>query len=294
MIAAPLTATLQRRNNKFRLFVKQNAGLTVGTAILLAFTAAAALSSLISPYGPNQLDTNAVYQGPSLAHLLGTDNFGRDILSRMIWGTRIDFLVALLVTLFSVTLGVAIGAFVGYVRGWLDVVVMRFVDSLQAFPALIIALAIVGIVSHSVTSQTVDIAVVIAVIVFVQAPTYIRLVRARVLVLRVAEYTDAARVLGVARGRIIIRHMLPNAMGSVYPAAAQNAGYAILLTAGLAFVGVGIVPPTAEWGSMIYVGAQYLRNGDWWMSVFPGLAIAFSLFGLTLVSDGLQTLQGRR
>jgi peptide/nickel transport system permease protein len=260
----------------------------VGALVLGVFALVAILSPLIAPYSPNAVNIAVANRPPSAAHLFGTDNFGRDILSRVMWGARIDLVVAAGVTICAVSVGVAVGAVVGYWRGWIDGVVMRFVDGLQAFPALIVALAVVSIVSHSSKSEVLDLMVIILVIVFVQAPTYIRLVRARVITLRGTAYADAARTLGVPDWKIVWRHMLPNAMSPVLPAAAQNCAYAILLTAGLAFVGVGIVPPTAEWGSMINLGSQYLLTGEWWMSLFPGLAICVSLLGLTLISDGLQ------
>jgi peptide/nickel transport system permease protein len=213
-----------------------------------------------------------------------------DILSRIMYSPRIDYLVAFAVTIIAVGTGTMLGSVVGYHGGWLDAVVMRIADSLQAFPVLVLAMAAVGVLSQRASGQAASTGVVIVVIAIVQAPSYLRLVRARFLSLRSAEFVDAARALGVPTRSIMYRHMLPNALAPIFPTAAQNAGYAILLTAGMAFVGVGVTPPTPEWGSMISVGAQYLITGQWWMSFFPGMAIALTILGLTLVSDALQDL----
>jgi peptide/nickel transport system permease protein len=264
-----------------------NLELIGGAFIVAAWAVVAIISPLIAPYSPTAIDPNAISQAPSGAHWLGTDSLGSDILSRLLYAPRIDLTVAVCVTVLSVPAGTLIGIAIALRRGWADAIVMRVVDAVQAFPVVVAGLVAVGLLTRQsgVLKNTLVVIVVIAV---AQMPTYIRLARSSAIVVVTLEYIEAARVGGAKQGRIVLRHVIPNCLGPIYTAASQNAGYAILLTAGLAFVGVGITPPTPEWGVMIQAGSNYLLTGAWWMSIPPGLAMATLILGFVLVGDGLQ------
>ena len=199
--------------------------------------------------------------------------------------------VAVGVTILSVPVGTAIGVALALRRGWADAIVMRVVDAVQAFPVIVAGMVAVGLLARQAgTAQ--NAAIVIGVIAVAQMPTYIRLARSSAIVVFRLEYVDAARASGAPPLRVIARHVIPNCLGPIYTAASQNAGYAVLLTAGLAFVGVGITPPTPEWGVMIQTGSNYLLTGAWWMSIPAGFAMATLILGFVLAGDGLQARAG--
>lgn len=259
--------------------------LAVGLLFLSLFTLAAAVPGWFAPYDPLAFDMTAILNPPSWAHPFGTDNFGRDILSRVIWAARIDFAIALLTTLFPVVGGTIIGALVGYYGGWLDMLFGRIVDLVITFPQLVIVIAIVAVLGPGLANMFIAVSVVGWVF-------YARLMRAEVMTQKQADYAAAGRVLGYGELRIIFRHLLPNAIGSIIVYWMTDMALGILLGSSLGYLGLGAQPPTAEWGVLVADGKNFLNTG-WWISVFPGIAIVLTGVGFSLVGDGVADLLRR-
>jgi peptide/nickel transport system permease protein len=257
-----------------------------GLAVVALVLAAAAFGPLVVPYGPVAADPALKLLAPFAAHPLGTDTFGRDILSRVVHGARLDLGIALCVVAIALILGSAIGTLSGYYGGWVDAVVMRVTDVLFAFPSFILALAIAAILGNSIPNVIIAIAVA-------YIPYFVRLTRAEVLAAREMEYADAARTVGNPGWRIMYVHLLPNCLTPALVQATLCLGWAILDASGLAFLGLGIRPPTPEWGVMVSEGAQNIISGQWWTSLFPGAVIVVAAFGFNLIGDGLRDLTAR-
>jgi peptide/nickel transport system permease protein len=253
-----------------------------GLALVVILSALAIFAPLAAPYDPiAQHDIVATsLQPPSPAHALGTDLFGRDVLSRIIYGARISLTIGFLAVIISVTLGTLLGAVAGYFGGWADTLVMRFTDTVLAFPRLILLILIVALFHPSVL-------LIILVLGFTQWPGTARIVRGEVLSLREREFIQAARALGFGRARIILRHIVPNVLGPVIVAATLGIGNTIVLEAGLSFLGLGVQPPMPSWGSMVADGRGNLI-GAWWVATFPGLTIVLTVLAFNLVGDGLR------
>lgn len=217
---------------------------------------------------------------PSLAHVMGTDQLSRDILSRIIYGSRISLTIGLCAVAISVTVGTLLGAVAGYLGGWVDVVVTRSVDLVMAFPRLVLLIALAAFFDSSLLLIVMALAVT-------QWPVTTRVVRGEILTLREREFAEAARALGFSRPRIIFRHLLPNALAPVIVTATLGIGNTIVLEAGLSFLGLGISPPTPSWGVMVATGRSYLSDA-WWIATFPGLAIVLVVLAFNLVGDGLR------
>mgnify|MGYP001318974650 CR=1 FL=1 len=249
--------------------------------VLIALAAAAA--PLIMPYDPDAPDADRVLQPPSRRHWLGTDLYGRDQLTRVVYAGRVDLLVALGATAAALSLGAALGAVAGYRGGWVDQLVMRSIDTVQAFPSFILAMGIAAALGNSVTNMVVAIAIT-------HVPIYGRLIRGEMLRVREMEYAEAARTVGNRRRRIIFYHLLPNCFPPVIVQATLAMGFAILTVAALSFIGLGIRPPTSEWGAMTAEGAGYIVSGEWWIFLFPGLAIMGVVLSFNLVGDTLRDL----
>jgi peptide/nickel transport system permease protein len=265
------------------LILRGNKTMLVGIIILIILVLMAFAGPLVAPYGPLDPNPDKQLQPPSEEHLMGTDQYGRDVLSRILYATRLDLQIALFVTIIAFTAGSIIGAISGYVGRLLDDIVMRAVDILMAFPSFILAMAITAMLGNSV--QNVILAIAIA-----YTPYFIRLTRGEVLSRRQAEYVDAARCVGNPDWRIVGFHLLPN---SIFPALVQATlvlGWAILDASGLAFLGLGIVPPTPEWGVLVNEGTRNIIGGEWWTYFFPGLAIMLAVFGFNLTGDGLRDI----
>jgi peptide/nickel transport system permease protein len=231
---------------------------------------------------PLATDSAATVQ-PSMAHPLGTDTFGRDILARIIHAARLDFFIAISVTLIALLLGACIGAAAGYVGRLLDDVVMRLVDLMLSFPAFILALAITVMLGNQVRY-------VIAAIAFAYIPHFVRLTRGEVLKIRDSEYADAARVVGNPPWRVAFRHVFPNAVAPALVFASIVFGWAILDASALGFLGIGIEPPAPEWGTMVAEGSDEISSGNWWTWLFPGLAILGVVVAFNWIGDGLRNL----
>jgi peptide/nickel transport system permease protein len=251
-----------------------------GLVLITIFALTAVFAPLLAPADPLKQVLSTRLKPPTSAHWLGTDQLGRDLLSRMIFGSRISLLVGVVVVALAGSLGTFVGLVAGYTGGWLDEGLMRLTDVFFAFPALILAMAISGALGPSLTNAMIAIAVV-------SWPVYARLVRAQVLTLREREYVEAARSLGASTPRIIWQHILPNTLAPLLVQASFDMGGAILAAAGLSFIGFGTQPPTPEWGVMISDGRNYISTQPW-LSLFPGLAILFTVAAFNLIGDGLR------
>lgn len=256
--------------------------------ILVAlFLVVAIFAPWLAPYDPIVPDPAQRLQPPSAQHWFGTDSFGMDVYSRVLYATRTDFSVALLSIALAVLIGVPLGAISGYMGGWLDDVLMRGVEVIQAFPLFLFAMAIFA----AVGSNMVNLVVIIA---FVSIPIYIKLVRTVILPLKSADFVQAARCAGNSTPSIIMHHIIPNAVAPVFSQFSLSCAYAIQIVAGLSFIGLGVKVPHPEWGSMIQVGATHIVFGKWWPSVFPGLAIFLAVFTLNRLGHRLETLYRER
>ena len=253
-----------------------------GLFILLLLYLIALLAPLLAPYDPiAQRDiVQTSYLSPSVQHWLGTDRFGRDILSRILYGARISLAIGFIATVISVTLGTVLGALAGYFGGKIDALLMRFTDMVLAFPRLVLLIMIVALFSPSI-------AVIITVLGLTQWPNTTRIVRGDVLSLREREFIQAAHALGMGKTRIIFRHLIPNVLAPVIVTATLGIGNTIVLEAGLSFLGLGVQPPIPSWGNMVADGRDNLL-GAWWVSTFPGLVIVVTVLAFNLVGDGLR------
>ncbi|MEM7021911.1 MAG: ABC transporter permease [Pseudomonadota bacterium] len=260
--------------------------LKVGSAILAIITCAALLAPWLTPYDPYLQDYGRILQAPSLAHPFGTDQLGRDVFARVLFGARIDLEVGVITTYVPMVYGVALGALAGYRGGWLDVVTMRVIDLAIAFPFLVLIILILSVLGPGL--QNVYIAVLL-----VGWTMYARLARAEMLVERNKPYILAAKVLGYSEARIVFRHALPNILPSSLVFSMVDFVLNILLVSGLSFLGLGAQPPSPEWGAIIAEGRDYILQA-WWISTLPGLVIVLTGVGLALTGDGLATLFGSR
>ena len=258
----------------------------VGLMILLALFAPA-----ISPYGSEEL-TGELLAGPGEQFLFGTDRRGMDVLSRTLHAPRVDLTVGLAATLLAFVIGVPLGTIAGMfedrgrIGGFSAQVIMRGMDIMQAFPVFVFALALVAVLGAGPLNLILGLA-------FVNTPVFVRQIRTGILVLREEPFVEAATIAGWSRLRIAFRHVLPNALGPAASLVSVMIGFSILLTAGLSFVGAGVRLPTAEWGVMISEGSNQLGTGEWWPSVFPGLSLAFTIFGFSLLGEGLREAPSR-
>ncbi len=258
----------------------------VGAAILLLFLACAVAPGWVAPYDPLAFDYRALLRPPSLAHPFGTDNFGRDLLSRTIWASRVDLQIAIFATVFPMVFGTFAGCLLGYFGGITDVVFRRLVDVIITIPFVVLVIAIVAVLGPGLTNMYIAISAVGWIV-------YARLVRAEVLVQRRLDYVAAGRVMGYGAARIIFRHLLPNVAPPVVVYWMSDMALAILLGSSLGYLGLGAQPPTAEWGVLIADGKNFITTA-WWMSIFPGLAIVLAGIGFSLAGDGLAMWLRRR
>lgn len=260
----------------------RNRNLVIGVAVLLALALVAILAPLIAPFNPLAQNYDAVTQPPSLAHLFGTDEFGRDILSRVIYGTRIDLRVGFISVIAPFIIGNLLGAIAGYFGGFIDTVIMRLVDIVQAFPFLVLIIGIVAVLGPGLSNMYIAVAIVAWIV-------YARLIRGQVLVEKQKEYVIAAKAMGGSTWRILSRHLIPNTITSSIVYSMADIALYILLAAALSFLGLGAQPPSPEWGAMITEGQNYMTTA-WWMSALPGLAIIVTGVALSFVGDGLSDL----
>lgn len=255
---------------------------TVGLIVILLVALGAAGADALAPYNPSAQALRDRLQPPNPfgPHLFGTDNLGRDVLSRTIYGARVSLTVGVAAAALAGSLGVLLGLLAGYLGGWWDALVSRLADVQQAIPFLILAIAVAVIVGPSLT----NVVLVLAVTTWV---SYFRVVRAEVLSVRESLLVDAARVLGASMPRIVLRHVLPNVSGSVIVIGSLMVANMIIFEASLSFLGLGVPPPTPTWGRMVFDGVQYVDSA-WWLSFFPGLAIVLTVLAINLIGDWLR------
>ena len=249
--------------------------------VIVAVTLGAAAAPLIMPYDPDAPDADHALEAPGPRHWLGTDLYGRDQLTRIVHAGRVDLLVALAATAMALSVGAVLGAVSGYRGGWIDQLLMRVIDTIQAFPSFILAMGIAAALGNSVTNIVIAIAIT-------HVPIYARLIRGEMLRIREMEYAEAARTVGNRQRRIIFYHLLPNCFPPVIVQATLAMGFAILTVAALSYIGLGIRPPTSEWGAMTAEGAGYIVSGEWWIFLFPGVAIMATVLSFNLVGDALR------
>ena len=259
---------------------RRNPGAWVGLVIVLGLIALAVFAPWIADRPPDAQNLRMRLRPPSLEHPFGTDEFGRSILARVVYGARVSLLTGVVPVALALLLGSAIGLVAGFFRGRLDNALMRVMDVLLAFPSLLLALAVVGTLGPGLVNAVIAIAVV-------DVPQYARLVRSVVLGTREEEYVQAARALGAGNGRLMFRHVLPSAIGPIVVQATLGVGFAILAIAGLSFLGLGVQPPTSDWGEMLARGRRFLPDATWLM-IFPGLAVSLTVLGFNLLGDGLR------
>lgn len=252
----------------------------VGAVIVGLLLAVALVGPWLVPDDPTEMELEKQFLPPSADHLLGTDDFGRDILSRIVNGSRQSLRVGIVSVGIGAAAGSLVGLIAGYFGGWVDMLSQRVIDVMLAFPDLLLALAIVAVLGPSLFN--VMIAVGIG-----SVPVYARLMRGQVLALKQKEYVESARASGALPGRIIFRHILPNTLSPLIVLASLGIAGAILTGAALSFIGMGAQPPSPEWGAMLSSGREYLRH-EWWIATFPGLALAITAFGFNLLGDGLR------
>ena len=255
-------------------------GAMLGLVIVLAFVVIAVFAPFISPQDPLQTSWSAVRQAPSAQYLLGTDEIGRDVLSRVIWGARASLLAGLVSVCIAMALGVPIGLLAGYMGGWVDGVISRFTDSMLAVPFLILAIALAAFLGPSLTNAMIAIGVS-------STPIFIRLTRGQVLSVKVEDFVEAARAVGNPHWRIALRHILPNILPPLIVQATLAIAAAIIAEASLSFLGLGQQPPAPSWGSMLNTAKNYVDNAPW-MAIWPGVSIFLLVLSFNLLGDGLR------
>jgi len=256
-------------------------GLAFGLFLLLALLAL--VGPGLVPYDPLATDAARTLQPPSARHWFGTDQLGRDLLSRVVVATRLDLAIAVAAVTLSFVVGGALGACAGFFGGWTDRLVTRVTDTIMAFPLFVLAMGIVAALGNTLANIVYATAII-------NLPFYARMARAEVNVRREAGFVEAARLSGNGAARLLAVHLFPNCLPPMMVQASLNLGWAILNAAGLSFIGLGVRPPTPEWGIMVAEGAAFIVSGEWWIALFPGLALMTAVFCFNLLGDGLRDL----
>lgn len=262
-----------------RRFLRHRVGM-IGLTILVILVLLALFGPTLAPYAPNAMDFNAPFAPPSAAHLLGTDDFGRDTLSRVMYGARVSLLVGVIAVSIAATIGTTLGMLAGYGTRLVDELIMRSMDVLLAFPTILLAIAIMAILGKGVANAMIAIGVV-------YIPIFARIARGEVLAVKHEEFVLAARALGTNDFDILARHILPNILAPIIVETSLSLSFAILAEAALSFFGLGTQPPDPSWGRMLSEGRAFF-NQSAWMGIFPGLAIMFSVMGFNFLGDGLR------
>lgn len=262
----------------FMRYLRRHPGAMVGLGLLALQVIAILFAPWLTSYSPVEADPLASLEPPSLAHWFGTDVSGMDIYARVIYATRINLLISLTAVAVAFVIGVPVGLLIGFYRGWLSSLVMRVFDFIQSFPIFVLGMALVSVMGQEIWNVSIVLAVLFI-------PMFARVIRAEVLSLRERPFVAAARCSGATDFSIMFRHILPNALTPAIVQISISVGLAILLTAGLSFVGAGVRMPTPEWGLMVSSGAQQMILGVWWVSLFPGLAIVVAVLSFALIGD---------
>jgi len=288
-VTANVASDAPGRPGRFREFwryFRENRGAVAGLVVFALFIVVAILADVIAPHSPTQQFRSALLQPPfwqeggTTEFLLGTDPLGRDMLSRLIHGTRYSFFIGVIVVFIAATSGILLGLIAGFARGWVDTLIMRLMDILLAFPSLLLALVMVAILGPSLTNAMIAIAIVLQ-------PHYVRLTRAAVLGERAKDYVTSARVVGASRLRLMFVTVLPNCLAPLIVQAALSFSTAILDAAALGFLGLGAQPPTPEWGTMLADSREFVLRA-WWVVTLPGIAILVNVLAINLMGDGLR------
>jgi len=267
----------------FRYVVSENLITVVAFSLFVLIIFLAIFGPVIVPYDPLASDTANTLKPPSLAHPFGTDNLGRDVFSRVIVATRLDLMISVAAVALSFAVGSVFGSLSGYFGGWIDRLVGRVTDTIMAFPLFVLAMGIVAALGNTVENIVYATAII-------NLPFYTRVARAEVNVRRDAGYVAAARLAGNSELRLLAFHIYPNILPPMMVQISLNMGWAILNAAGLSFIGLGVRPPTPEWGIMVAEGASFIISGEWWLALFPGAALMLAVFCFNLLGDGLRDL----
>jgi peptide/nickel transport system permease protein len=277
------TATL-----KHVRYVATENPVTLGAFLLFSFFVLVAIAGpWIAPYDPLASSTEFALKPPSAAHWFGTDSLGRDILSRIIVATQLDFGIAVSAVAASFAIGSALGSLAGFFGGWADRIIGRIADTIMAFPLFVLAMGIVAALGNTVGNIVLATAII-------NLPFYIRVARAEVNIRRNAGYVEAARLAGNSDLRVLALHVFPNVLPPMMVQISLNMGWAILNAAGLSFIGLGVRPPQAEWGIMVAEGATHIISGEWWVALFPGAVLMLAVFTFNLLGDGLRDMMDPR
>ena len=271
---------MRARGRKRR--VSLDRGTTLGAAIVFVLLLVAALAPFISAGTPEAMDFNAILAGPSGAHLMGTDNFGRDVLTRVLFGLRVSMAAAIGSVAVALLIGVPLGLLAGYRRGWIDAVIMRPADVVMAFPAIVLVVALAGVFGQNLVLMILTIG-------FVFAPIIVRVMRGAAMEVGTALFIEGARARGGSHLRVMVRHVLPNAISPVLVQASALMGVAILMEAALSFIGLGVQPPKPSLGLMLSDGRSYMGDAPW-LVIAPGLGIVIAVLGFNLLGDGIPRL----
>ena len=258
----------------------RNLGLIIGCLIIGLLALLAIFAGQISPYDPSEIDSQNLLMPPSQEHILGTDSLGRDLLSRIIYGARISLSIGIIAVGIAMLLGVILGSLAGFYGGWIDALIMRFVDIMLCFPTFFLILAVVAVLGPSIY----NIMIIIGLTSWMGAS---RLIRAEILSLKEREFIQAARSIGASNTRIIVRHLIPNAIGPVIVSAILGIGSAILLESSLSFLGLGVQPPVSSWGNIL-IESKSTMGLAWWLTLFPGLAILITIISFYMIAEGLK------
>lgn len=260
--------------------LRRNVGAMVGLVVIILLVAAALAAPLLTHYNPVALSPMTRMQPPNATHWFGTDTFGRDVFTRVLYGGRVSLQVGFVAVAIALAIGVTLGLLAGYYGGWIDNVIMRLVDVMLAFPGILLALAIIAVLGASLFNAMIAVGIS-------ASPTFARVVRGSVLQTKEFAYIESARQSGARAWRVLLVHILPNILGPIVVIATLGIANAIIAGAALSFLGLGATPPTAEWGLMLSEGRNYLQQA-WWISTFPGLAIMVTVLSMNLLGDGLR------
>ena len=280
-MASTVRAVAERENTPRKRRLRPNSSLILGAAVVGVMVFGALFAPYLTPYNPIELDIPARFQPPSLSHLFGTDQYGRDIFTRVLYGARYDLVIAVLAVSLAAGVGTPLGMVSGYFRGPSETLIMRSMDLLLAFPNLLLAMTLAAVLGPSLDNAILAVSIV-------GIAGYARIAYSATLAATNETYIEAAKALGAPHGRLLARAILPAILAPIVIRATLGMGFTILLAAGLGFIGLGAQPPTPEWGAMINEGRNQVILGRWWTSVFPGLAIVVLVTGFNLLGDGLR------
>jgi peptide/nickel transport system permease protein len=279
--AAP--APVAPRFGHLRHVLTENTVTLVAAALFAFLVLLAIFGPMFAPYDPLATAPSRALQSPSAAHWFGTDALGRDILSRCIHATRLDLSLAVAAVVLSFAIGATLGAAAGFFGGWFDRIVSRLADTIMAFPLFVLAMGIVAALGNTLANIVIATAII-------NLPFYIRVARAEANVRRSAGFVESARLAGNSEWSVLMRHVFPNLLPPIAVQVSLNMGWAILNAAGLSFIGLGVRPPTPEWGIMVAEGAQFIVSGEWWVALFPGAVLMLAVFSFNLLGDALRDL----